>query len=182
MLRPSRTRPPVPGPPMSEHGSGQPSTQQSEPGVFRGGSPGFSQGRMHAGQWRSRPPPPHGPAMAWGVSCELSDSGMWEDHRAEAWVALVDHQVSFETPHCPKRCESHVLGSCLGVSDMRRGWGGRASIGWLAHPEPWEPSAHRLVKARPLFVLRNPLSSLTAEGCCETSVCCPYGRSTCVLV
>ena len=55
-------------------------------------------------------------------------------------VALVDHEVSFETPHRPKRCESHVLGSCLGVSDMRRGWGRRASIGWLAHPEPWEPA------------------------------------------
>ncbi len=64
---------------------GQASMQRSGRGAFRAGSPGYSQGQMHAGQWRPQPPPPHGPAMAWGVSCELSDSDMWEDLRAEVW-------------------------------------------------------------------------------------------------
>lgn len=66
-------------------------------------------------------------------------------------VAMADHEVSFETPHCPKRCESHVLGSCLGVSDVRRGLGG-TGLDWLVGT-PRTMGDDRLVKVRPVFVL-----------------------------
>ena len=147
-------------------------TQQSEPGAFRASSPGFSQGQMHAGQWRPRPPPPHGPDMTWGAACELSDSGVWEDQRAEVWGGSGRSQSEFRNPPPSKKMRIPRAGIMFGFPICVGGGGdghplaGRhtqshgsplacESEALFARRNPSHPRLPRAVAKRPCFVRTN---------------------------